>query len=395
MSDKNKKAPSLRFSGFGDDWEERKFKELANGFNYGLNAAATEFDGENKYLRITDIDDNSHEFDQSGITSPEIDLSNADDYLLHQGDILFARTGASVGKTYRYKDSDGKVYYAGFLIKASIKPEYDSEFVFQNTFTDRYSKFIQITSQRSGQPGVNAEEYGTFQISVPSFDEQSKIGTFFKQLDDLITLQQRKLDSLTEEKQGYLQKMFPKHGEIVPEIRFPEFTEPWEQRKLGDAVEKQIKGKAQFEKLERGEVEYLDTQRLNGGAPILTNGSSDVIESDVLILWDGSKAGTVYTGFSGALGSTLKAYRTNAVGQFVYQFLKRNQQVIYDSYRTPNIPHVQKDFLDVFEIFVPSMEEQTKIGSFFKQLDDLINLQKQELDNLKQEKQAFLQKMFI
>ncbi|EUJ25898.1 type I restriction-modification system subunit S [Listeria grayi FSL F6-1183] len=163
-----------------DNWEQRKLGELVHGFNYGLNAAATSFDGENKYLRITDIDDSSHEFIQDGVTSPETDLENADDYLLHEGDILFVRTGASVGKTYRYKYSDGKVYYAGFLIKASIKSEFDSEFVFQNTLTDRYNKFIKVISQRSGQPGVNAEEYRTFQILIPSFEEQNEIGRLLK-----------------------------------------------------------------------------------------------------------------------------------------------------------------------------------------------------------------------
>ena len=180
----------------------------------------------------------------------------------------------------------------------------------------------------------------------------------------------------------------------VPELRFAGFADDWEERKLKDVVEKQIKGKAQFEKLAPGEVEYLDTSRLNGGQAILTNGLKDVTLDDILILWDGSKAGTVYHGFEGALGSTLKAYRTSANSKFVYQYLKRHQDNIYNNYRTPNIPHVQKDFLNVFTISVPVSDEQEKIGNFFKELDDAIALHQRKLDLLKEQKKGYLQKMF-
>ncbi|MGN2263959.1 restriction endonuclease subunit S [Lactococcus lactis] len=130
----------------------------------------------------------------------------------------------------------------------------------------------------------------------------------------------------------------------APELRFDGFTDDWEERKLKDVVEKQIKGKAQFEKLAQGDVEYLDTSRLNGGQAILTNGLKDVTLDDILILWDGSKAGTVYHGFEGALGSTLKAYRTSANSKFVYQYLKRHQDNIYNNYRTPIYRTSKKTF---------------------------------------------------
>ena len=184
--------PEIRFKGYTDEWEQRKLGDIASSFEYGLNAAAKEYDGENKYIRITDIDDNTHKFLTDNLTSPDIDLTGADNYKLTEGDILFARTGASVGKTYIYRNSDGLVYYAGFLIRARIKEEYDAEFVFQNTLTDRYNKYIAVTSQRSGQPGVNAQEYAEFEINVPKKEEQTKIGTYFRNIDHLITLHQRK-----------------------------------------------------------------------------------------------------------------------------------------------------------------------------------------------------------
>ena len=206
---KGEKVPEIRFAGFTDDWEQRKLGDIATSFDYGLNAAAKEYDGINAYIRITDIDDDSHNFISEGITSPDTDLSKADDYKVAEGDILFARTGASVGKSYIYKPSDGLMYFAGFLIRARVKPEYDAQFVFQNTLTEAYSKYIAVTSQRSGQPGVNAQEYAEYEIMCPTREEQIKIGEHFKNLDNLIALQQRKCDDLKEVKRYMLQNMFP------------------------------------------------------------------------------------------------------------------------------------------------------------------------------------------
>ena len=200
--------PKIRFKGFTDPWEQRKLGELSSSFEYGLNAAAKEYDGENKYIRITDIDDDSREFKQEDITSPDTDLSSAENYKLSEGDILFARTGASVGKSYIYKASDGLVFYAGFLIRARIKPKYNSEFVFQNTLTGDYEKFIKVTSMRSGQPGVNAQEYSQYQIMMPSKPEQDKISDCLRNLDNLITLHQRELEKLKNIKKSMLEKMF-------------------------------------------------------------------------------------------------------------------------------------------------------------------------------------------
>lgn len=171
-------------------WEQRKLGSIAASFDYGLNAAATEYDGQNKYLRITDIDDTTHEFLKSDLTTPLADLAMSADYLLEEGDLLFARTGASVGKTYLYRQYDGTVYFAGFLIRARIGESADPEFVYQATLTDAYKKYVAITSQRSGQPGVNAQEYADYQLMLPSRTEQQQIGMTLRSLDNLITLHQ-------------------------------------------------------------------------------------------------------------------------------------------------------------------------------------------------------------
>ena len=173
-------------------WEQRKLSEMCGTFEYGLNAAAKEFDGKNKYIRITDIDDASREFLLSDLSSPDICLDGMSKYLLSSGDIVFARTGASVGKTYIYRENDGIVYFAGFLIRAKVNQDNDAEFVFQSTLSPSYEKYIRITSQRSGQPGVNAQEYGEYDLFAPSKEEQQRIGHFLRGIANLITLHQRK-----------------------------------------------------------------------------------------------------------------------------------------------------------------------------------------------------------
>lgn len=214
-------------------WEQRKLGDVLFGFKYGLNTPAIDYDEQNKYLRITDIDDNTHQFMQDKLTSPK---NRDDSYLLKSGDILFARTGASVGKTYEYHPEDGKVYYAGFLIKGSTSNNNDASFIFFSTLLNRYIRFVKVTSMRSGQPGINANEYKKYSLYIPPKNEQCRISKLLKKIDAIITLQQRKLDQLNILKKGLLQKMFADKKHPQPELRFKGFSGDWEQRKLGDLV---------------------------------------------------------------------------------------------------------------------------------------------------------------
>lgn len=172
-------------------WEQRKLGECIDSFEYGLNAAAMEYDGKHKYIRITDIDDETHTFIQDNLTSPAVDFNGStSNYRLKMGDIVFARTGASVGKTYLYNPNDGELYYAGFLIKGAVIEDCDAGFIYQNTLRKKYDSFIKITSQRSGQPGVNSKEYASFKLNIPSKCEQEKISSLLSALDNLVTLHQ-------------------------------------------------------------------------------------------------------------------------------------------------------------------------------------------------------------
>ncbi|MCD5547206.1 restriction endonuclease subunit S [Lactobacillus delbrueckii subsp. bulgaricus] len=375
MNDTQAKYPQLRFKGFADPWEQRKVSELADRYdNLRVPITASErVAGETPYYGANGIQDYVEGF-------------------THNGEfVLVAEDGANDLQNYPVQYVDGKVWVNNHAHVLQAKEERAD-----NKFLTNALKHTNIEPYLvgGGRAKLNADVMMKINFKVPTLPEQVQIGKFFDNLDHLITLHEEKKRQLECLKSALLQKMFAdKSG--YPVVRFEGFDKAWEERKLKDVVEKQIKGKAQLEKLAPGEVEYLDTSRLNGGQAILTNGLKDVTLDDILILWDGSKAGTVYHGFEGALGSTLKAYRTSANSKFVYQYLKRHQDNIYNNYRTPNIPHVQKDFLNVFTISVPVSDEQEKIGSFFKQLDDTIALHQRKLDLLKEQKKGFLQKMFV
>lgn len=202
------KFPQLRFAGFADAWVQRNLADLSDGFSYGLNAAAKEYDGVHGYLPITDIDEVSHSFLPEGLTSPDVPEDQLTDYRMDEQSIVYARTGASTGKTYIYRDSDGELYYAGFLIRQKVNKETSAQFVYQNTLTKAWERYVQVMSQRSGQPGINAQEVGRFELAIPEKAEQDKIAHLFNSLDNLIAATQRKGEVLKNLKKALLQKMF-------------------------------------------------------------------------------------------------------------------------------------------------------------------------------------------
>ena len=169
------------------------FGDIAKGFDYGMNAAAKSFDGNNKYIRITDIDEVSSQYLYDDVVSPDGELE--DRYLVKENDILLARTGASTGKSYLYRNSDGKLYFAGFLIRANIY-KHNSYFVFSQLHTLRYKKWISVMSARSGQPGINSQEYASFPVYTTSLQEEDKIATFLKLLDERIITQNKIIEKL-------------------------------------------------------------------------------------------------------------------------------------------------------------------------------------------------------
>ncbi len=181
-------VPALRFPEFNREWEKCKFGDIATGFDYGMNAAAKPYDGQNKYIRITDIDEASSTYNNEDVVSPDGTLS--ENYVVNERDILLARTGASTGKSYLYRKSDGKLYFAGFLIRANVA-EHNPYFVFSQLHTHRYWRWVSIMSARSGQPGINSQEYASFPIYTTTLIEENKISTLLSLIDERISTQNK------------------------------------------------------------------------------------------------------------------------------------------------------------------------------------------------------------
>ena len=224
-------VPNLRFPEFQGEWEKTKFGDIATGFDYGMNAAAKNYDGVNKYIRITDIDEASSTYTDKDIVSPDGVLT--DNNLVNNRDILLARTGASTGKSYLYKKSDGKLYYAGFLIRANVTT-HDPYFVFSQLHTHRYWRWVSIMSARSGQPGINSQEYSSFPIYTTSIEEESKIAKLLSLLDERISTQSKIIEDLKKLKSAIIEKVFCSPNKKNPMCRIEGFEQALYTYKMSD-----------------------------------------------------------------------------------------------------------------------------------------------------------------
>ena len=403
------KQPSYRFAGYTESWEEKKLGEVAERFDYGLNASAKEFDGVNKYIRITDIDDFSNEFLKTNLTSPDVKIDESSDYLLSEGDILFARTGASTGKTYYYKKTDGVVFFAGFLIRARIKEDNDYKFIFQNTLTKNFKKYVDITSQRSGQPGVNAKEYANFLLSLPSLPEQTAIGSFFQDIDQLISLQQRKLEVLKEQKKTYLKLLFPAKGQTKPALRFAGFEDEWKEVKLGEIGEIQTGNTPptnEEDNYEKNGFPWVTPTDINSLVLHTTSKQlSEVGKSKARI----AKSGSILVTCIASIGKNTLVRTDSAFNQQINSltpsekyssYFLLTQSEIWSRYMLSvagagTMQIINKSDFSNIKAMVPSLPEQEAIGSFFQDLDKAIAKQEEKVNQLKESKQTLLRKMFI
>lgn len=420
--EKKQNVPALRFQGFSGEWKKKRLEEMGASFSYGLNAAATTYDGQHKYLRITDIDDESRKFSGKELTSPNVDLSNASDYLdykLQENDIVFARTGASVGKTYLYDTSDGDVYYAGFLIRVKIDSKYDANFIFQKTLTSDYSHFVVVTSQRSGQPGINAQEYANWEMLVPELNEQKKIGRFLTDFDKNIFVCREKIKKLQQFRQAMLAKLFPWEGAAEPELRFRGFSGKWRIRTLAKCAALHARigwqnlRKSEF--LTKGDYYLITgTDFVDGQIEWRTchyvsklrydqDKNIQVQNGDILVTKDGTLGKVAYV--DGAdKPATLNAgvfnvkINVNDVdAKYLYQYLKGPYLMDYVNQRATGgtIKHLNQNILVDFPVVMPSFEEQKIIGDFFYRLDRYISLQQKKLERMQRLKAALLEKLFV
>ena len=401
---KKEKTPNIRFKKFEHNWFKDCLSKVSNSIEYGLNASAKDFDGIHKYLRITDIDDSSRLFLTDKLSSPDVNFTEEDyeNYKLQINDLLFARTGASVGKTYLYRESDGEVYYAGFLIRARLHDSYDGNFIFQQTLTDKYKQFIEITSQRSGQPGVNGKEYGDWKIGMTSYPEQSAIGSLFRTLDDLLESYKDNLANHQSLKATMLSKMFPKAGQTVPEIRLDGFEGEWKEKEFSKLV-KRVTQSSDSDSLPK--VEFED----------IVSGQGQ-LNKDISSKFDNRKGIHFKPGYT--LYGKLRPYLNNwllpkfegvALGDFwvfdpngndsnfIYYLVQSNryQKVANDTSGT-KMPRSDWKSVSTTIFAIPqTIAEQQAIGAYFSNLESLISARQEKISQLETLKKKLLQDMFI
>ena len=404
-------TPKLRFPEFSGEWEEKRLEEICDPPKYGLNSAGIEFDGIHKYLRITDIDEITHTFSPTDITTPS---EFNDEYLLNKNDIVFARTGASTGKTYLYDSNDGDLYFAGFLIKFHVK-DANARFVFYQTLTHKYSKWVHVMSTRSGQPGINSEEYGSYKIKLPDIHEQQKIAEFLSNVDSIITAETKILNTLQIKKKALMQKLFTQQLRFKSDdgTDFP----AWEEKKLGDVCSvlsgKRVPKGNKLTSVNTG-LKYITVSDM--GDKFVSNKDIKYITQEIETKIKKYKVitGDIIISVAGTLGKVniITEEFNNAnltencdkltefkgcITEYLFYFLQSEKFLDeINRIKTSSAqPKLALDRLRIFVIPIPIIEEQQKIADCLSSMDSLIQTQQKVVTTWQQRKKALLQQMFI
>ena len=381
INNKHKKlnVPNLRFKEFQGEWEKTKFGDIATGFDYGMNAAAKNYDGVNKYIRITDIDEASSTYTDKEIVSPDGVLT--DNYLVNNRDILLARTGASTGKSYLYKKSDGKLYYAGFLIRANVTT-HDPYFVFSQLHTHRYWRWVSIMSARSGQPGINSQEYSSFPIFTTSIEEESKIAKLLSLIDERIATQNKIIDKLQSLIKGISSKIFATIQGV--EYRMGDIaTITNGNSNVQDAITEAKDGLYPF--FDRSEdIKYLPTFLFDKEA----------------IIYPGEGADFMPRYFKGKFALHQRCYAIfdfNEIinAQFLYFYLKTKNSYFIRNAVGSTVPSLRLDTFQKLKVVIPSKNTQYSVSLCLSYIEQKCNLENEILQTLLKQKQFLLRQMFI
>lgn len=373
-----KKVPELRFKGFTDPWVQRKFGDfidVKSGKDYKhLNSGSIPVYGTGGYM--LSVDRALSDIDAIGI----------------------GRKG-TIDKPYLLK---APFWTVDTLFYAVPKQNIDLQFSLSIFKKINWKKFDEST----GVPSLSKTVINSVSVAVPSYEEQQKIGSFFKQLDNTIALHQRKLAMLKELKQGYLQKLFPQNGSKFPQLRFAGFADAWEQRKLIEVADYR-NGKAHEKDIsENGDYIVVNSKFVSTNGAVkkfsdeliapLKKGELAFVLSDVpngraiarTFLIDEDNKYSLNQRIAGITPHS----DTNSY--FLHSLMNRHHYFLRFDDGAGQTNLSKKEVENWTELY-PSIEEQDKIGSFFKQLDDTITLHQRKLDLLKEQKKGFLQKMFI
>ena len=404
MDKKNNNAmvPRLRFPGFTDAWEQRKISQLAN-LNYGGGTPPTikeeYWHGVIPWIQSSDItkDDVLNVSPKKFISQDAVNHSATK---IVPANSIAVITRVGVGKLafmpFSYTTSQDFLS----LSKLNVDGHFAVYSLYRKLQNDL--NIVQGTSIK----GITKGELLAKEIAIPEIREQNQIGAFFKDLNNLITLHQRKLNHLKDRKKALLQQLFPKNGESVPRLRFPGFTDAWEQRKLGELASVSMNRRVFKEQTnESGDVPFFK---------IGTFGSTPdaFISRELFEQYKGKypypKVGDILISASGSIGRTVEYtgkdeyfQDSNIVwlshdGRIDNTFLKCFYDVVkWAGIEGSTIKRLYNDNILNTEIRLPSVDEQRQIGTYFKNLDNLITLHQRKLNHLKDRKKALLQQLFI
>ena len=414
--EEKRNVPNLRFPGFTDSWEQRRLGEC--GTTYGGLSGKTKEDfghGEARFVPYTNIFENPIA-DTGRLESIEIDPKQNQ---VRFGDAFFtvsSETPEDVGMSSVWLSDQPNVYLNSFCFGYRQDGSFDSDYLAYMLRSQGVRYDIVLLAQGISRFNISKNKVMELDVPFPEKGEQELIGTFFRKLDSLIALHQRKLDHVKELKKGLLQKMFPKEGANVPELRFPGFTDPWEQRRLGECGTTYggLSGKTK-EDFGHGEARFVpytnifenpiaDTGRLESieidpkqnqvrfGDAFFTVSSETPEDVGMSSVWLSDQP-NVY------LNSFCFGYRQDGSFDSDYlAYMLRSQGVRYDIVLlAQGISRFNISKNKVMELDVPFPEkgEQELIGTFFRKLDSLIALHQRELDHVKELKKGLLQQMFV
>ena len=331
--------------------------------------------------------------------------ANTRNYLVAKDDILinFINSESRMGSAAIMRSIPSRdTIYTTNILRLRLTSDLDPYWFYIQTQSKLYLEYIKSISKVAvNQASFTTVEFKNFTFFCPSTKEQTQIGNFFKQLDDTIALHQGTLEKYQKLKVSYLEKMFPKENELYPELRFPNFTDAWEQCKLGDVVN-----------IIMGQSPDSKNYTNNSSDHILVQGNADIKNGFVyprvwttqitkqghsgdLIMSVRAPVGDIAkTEYDVVLGRGVCAIKGN---EFIFQLLtKMKENDYWESLSTGStFDSINSNDIKNAEIFIPSLEEQTQIGNFFKQLDDTIALHQKELAKYQQIKTACLEKMFV
>ena len=403
---KNNKTPKLRFSGYTDDWEQRKFKELCDMVTVGVANSATHAYSDSGIVMFRNQNIKPNFLDDTDIIhiNPEFEVKYKNKRL-RKNDLLVARTGypgTACVVPGKYENSQTFT-----TLIARPKKRVNSYFLCQYLNSDVGVKYFESTQIGGGQKNSGAGILNEMPVTLPpAAEEEKRIADFFTQLDHLITLHQHKLEKLQNMKKSCLQKMFPKDGATVPEIRFSEFQGDWEERTLGSCFDERLEslpdgellsvtigsGIKKFSELDRHDNSNTDKSKYKRVC------IGDIAYNSMR-MWQGASGRSPYEGIVSPAYTVVKPIGDIDTQFFAYMFKKKEIIHLFEINSqglTSDTWNLKYPAFSKIVVRVPrNVEEQSRIARFLLELDELISCTEQEIEITKRMKKGCLQKMFV